>query len=79
MSLTRDHGDIVFQCDTDGCSETLETRTSNWPAARNLLRRAGWQPYPNPKGRAHSDSEWNHRCCECAKGAQLPLQRAGAR
>jgi hypothetical protein len=64
MSTTHDHGNIVFQCDGDRCRETLETNTSNFEAARNLLRRAAWRPY-KPAGAP----EWLHQCRGCARQA----------
>jgi hypothetical protein len=66
MSLTRDHGDIVFECDS--CRDTLETRTANFEAARNLLKRAHWQPY-----RRKDSDDWSHRCHACC----APLMRNG--
>jgi hypothetical protein len=63
MTITHDHGDIVFQCDTKGCRATLETNTSNFESARNVLRRAHWKPEKD-----RSSDEWRHRCAECQKG-----------
>lgn len=61
MSTTLDRGNHVFQCDEQRCGETLETSTSNFDAARNLLRRAGWKPYRLP-----SLDGWQHRCAQCS-------------
>jgi len=63
MSLSYDHGDIVFQCDTKGCREMIETYTSNWESARNALRRAHWKPNRDP-----ITQEYRHTCSECQKG-----------
>lgn len=57
--LDREHGDIVFRCDGQGCGEFLEAHTSNFDSARNLLRRARWRP------RKGQDSEWRHLCPDC--------------
>ena len=65
MSTTHDHGDIVFQCDAGRCRETLETNTSNFEAARNLLRRAGWAPRRRSNG--YGDAEWAHLCASCKR------------
>jgi hypothetical protein len=62
MSLTYDHGDIVFQCDAKGCRETLEANTSNFDSARNVLRRARWKPM-----RDRATDEWRHTCPGCQK------------
>jgi hypothetical protein len=61
MSTTRDHNDYVFQCDAPACREMLETSTSNFEAARNLLRRAGWKPI------RRSGDDWQHLCARCVK------------
>jgi hypothetical protein len=76
MSVTYDHGDIVFQCDS--CRETLETGTSNFDAARNLLRRAHWKPFRNSNPRG---DEWLHACaaCQSLPKPQLNLSSNGAR
>ena len=68
MSLTRDHNDIVFECDT--CNELLETGTSSWESARNILHRNDWRPYKVKEA-------WLHRCNECAwKHEQEQRKRA---
>lgn len=70
MSITYDHGDIVWQCDgvlpdlKKGfphilhCLEALETNTSNFDAARNTLTRQRWKAIK--KG-----LEWKHLCPSC--------------
>lgn len=65
MSTTQDHGDIVFQCDAEACREMLETGTSNFDAARNFLRRAGWKP--KRRGNGYGEDEWAHLCAGCLK------------
>jgi hypothetical protein len=66
MSLTKDHGDIVFQCDGKGCRETLETSTSNFDSARNVLTRNKWRPKKDP-----ATDVWLHFCTDCQKGPLL--------
>lgn len=61
MSTTQDHGDYVFECDTPRCGALLKTDTSNFEAARNLLRRRGWKPF-----KAAGREGWQHRCGDCA-------------
>ena len=61
MSTTKDHGDLVFQCDAPKCREVLETNTSNFESARNALRRARWRSF-KPAG----SDEWRHECRDCA-------------
>ncbi|MPZ58462.1 MAG: hypothetical protein GEU91_18610 [Rhizobiales bacterium] len=70
MSLTHDHGNIVFTCDGKGCGSYLETDTSNFDAARNVLKRNRWKPH-----RRNETSDWQHACPDC----QAPLLRNGAR
>lgn len=64
MSTTQDRGDHVFQCDVERCGETLETGTSNFEAARNLVRRAGWRPFQR-------NGRWLHRCAQCVKAGAV--------
>jgi len=56
--MDKQKGDFVFEC--DGCGETLVTHTSNFDAARNMLRLAGWQPRKNT-----TTQEWEHYCSSC--------------
>jgi hypothetical protein len=72
MSTTQDCGNHVFQCDEPRCGETLETAI-NFDAARNLLRRAGWQPYKLP-----GLDEWQHRCSACMQERARRAARNGA-
>lgn len=64
MSLTQDHGDFVFQCDGNACHENLETVTSNFASAQNVLHRHHWKA--NKQGQ-----EWKHFCPECQQGSLL--------
>jgi hypothetical protein len=66
MSLTTDRGDIIWQC--DDCKATLETNTSNFDAARNVLRRNGWNPYKRRIRQGNKviiAEEWSHVCLDC--------------
>lgn len=42
MSITHDHGDIVFLCDGNLCHRSIATETSNFDSALNLLKRRKW-------------------------------------
>lgn len=53
MSMTRDAGDITFQCDY--CHDDIETETSNFDRAREALLQAGWSPFKYL-------GEWLHFC-----------------
>jgi Fe2+ or Zn2+ uptake regulation protein len=57
--LDQQKGDFFFQC--DDCGEVLETKTSNFDAARNVLKREGWRAIK--VGEA-----WEHRCPQCSEG-----------
>jgi hypothetical protein len=66
MGLTHDRGDIIFQC--DACHDTLETNTSNFASARNVLTRNGWRPYKKRVRRGNQvviAEEWSHSCPDC--------------
>jgi hypothetical protein len=49
-------GDFVVEC--DGCGEVLETGTSNFEAARSVMRREGWKP-------TKIGDVWTHACPGC--------------
>jgi hypothetical protein len=54
--LDRQHGNIVFEC--DGCGDILDTETSNFNAARNMLKRDGWRAIK-------IGTDWQHYCTGC--------------
>ncbi len=56
MTMDRQKGDIVFEC--DGCGKVLETETADFDSAMNLLRRNRWKAVKVGAG-------WEHRCDEC--------------
>lgn len=56
MTLSYCKGDIIFSCDS--CPDAIETGTSNFEAARNVLYRQGWKAYK-------SGETWRHRCDTC--------------
>jgi hypothetical protein len=60
MSITRDYGEIVFECDSPNCLEFIETEAENWEVAKATFDRAGWMA-TNMRG------TWEHYCYDCAK------------
>jgi len=56
--LDRQKGNVVFEC--DGCDEVLETETSNFDAAVNMLNQEDW------RSRKVGDT-WEHYCLKCKK------------
>lgn len=62
MSLTHDHSNIIFECDS--CHDTVATEQSNIESALNVMRRKEWKPYKVA-------GEWKHRCPDCQKGSLL--------
>lgn len=62
MSITRDHGEIVLECDK--CSETIETGEEDFNAAWNEAKTQGWRAYKE-------DDEWCHSCPACVSGPRL--------
>lgn len=70
MTLTRDHGDFVLECDGVGCNTTLATNTSNFDAAMNVVRRNHWkaQKLTSQGGGGDSAQPWRHSCPDCQAG-----------
>lgn len=58
MSMTRDYGEIVFECDSDNCLEHIETGTEQWENAKQVFDRAGWRA-------VHMHGTWEHYCPTC--------------
>lgn len=58
MTIDNQYGNIVFSCDS--CGEVLETGTSDFGSARNMLRRASWKP-------KKIGDDWVHACPGCQK------------
>jgi hypothetical protein len=54
--LDRQKGNVVFQCDE--CGAVLDTNTSDFASARNLLKRERWV--------TEKDGDvWEHFCPDC--------------
>ena len=62
MSITRDHQDIVFLCDGDGCHESLNTMHSDWGDALADMKTQGWKS-------SKIAEDWSHFCPDCAEQA----------
>ena len=58
--IDRQRGDVVFEC--DGCGEVLETATSNFDSALNMMRREGWRA-------VCAGNVWSHFCASCGRKA----------
>ena len=56
MSITRDRGMVVFQCDE--CREILETETYEFFVAREEMMRKGWKA-------EKFCADWRHICPDC--------------
>jgi hypothetical protein len=54
--LDRQHGNVIFEC--DDCGEVLDTKTSNFEAAHNLMKRQGWAAQL-------VNEQWQHFCSQC--------------
>jgi hypothetical protein len=61
MSITRDYGQLVFECDAPDCLEVLETESETWEIAKSKFDKAGWQS-------KHFAGDWWHYCPECEVG-----------
>lgn len=57
MTVHQEADEIIFEC--DGCADTLETDTSNWDDALEVLRKDKWKAERKSSG-------WNHYCLRCA-------------
>ena len=57
--MTRDHGEIVFECDSPNCMEFIETDTEAWEVAKDVFDKSKWIA-TNMRG------EWEHYCPNCA-------------
>lgn len=58
MSITRDRGMVVFECDSAGCHEALDTGRYDFSDAVTEMNEKGW--------RSRKDGEaWKHTCPSC--------------
>jgi radical SAM protein with 4Fe4S-binding SPASM domain len=57
MSVTRDHGGIVFEC--DDCHDYVETFTGNWQEALDEMKANGFRSY------RRRPNMWFHFCEKC--------------
>lgn len=57
MTLSRDRGLIVFECDE--CGDTEETETRDFAEAREHIRAEGWTTQ-------RSGDDWLHVCRGCS-------------
>lgn len=58
MTLSRQYGLVVFEC--DDCGDALETETRDFHEALERLREEGWRTLPG-----RTDHEWRHKCGTC--------------
>lgn len=56
MSIDRQKGDIIFEC--DACGETFETNQADFNTGFGMIKRAGW------RARKIKDV-WSHYCDCC--------------
>jgi len=59
--LDRQHGEVVFECDS--CGETLTTGEDEFAQAMQLFRREGWRAVKDDE-----DDTWQHYCMRCKTG-----------
>ena len=58
--LEKQYGNIIFECDGWHCDENLETNTSDFGAAKNMLDRSRWRARKDDEA-----GEWRHYCPSC--------------
>lgn len=68
MSATRDHGDMVFECDK--CGEVYEAAESDFHVAWDEAKREGWRAFKNEES-----DEWCHSCPDCVNTRNLFVKR----
>lgn len=56
MTISRDHGDITFECDS--CADEYETHEDNFDIAWNMAKRDGWRA-------RKVGNVWQHFCEDC--------------
>lgn len=57
MSIERQHGEIIFECDE--CGDTLDTFTKRFDDALAVLNDAGWMA-------VKVDDHYEHVCDKCS-------------
>jgi hypothetical protein len=72
--LSNESGNFVFQC--NDCGEVLQTETSNFDAARNLLHQHRWRVITSEETPEEDLSKQNHEesrhfCPHCETGKAL--------
>ena len=58
MTVDRQHGKMVFSCDS--CSETIEPDDSTWAEAWSQVKAEGWTA-------RQIVGEWMHFCEKCSR------------
>lgn len=64
VTVDRQYNALIFMCDQQNsarCEEALETGESEWNAAMDALRGAGWRSFP-PRT---AGGNWVHCCPRC--------------
>lgn len=63
MSITRDHGVIIFMC--DGCDDELETGEDDWDMALSQMKVEGWVSRLEANPYRGKPEIWRHYCGDC--------------
>ncbi len=61
--IDRQHGYVVFECDT--CGESFDSETSDFDSAWNQAKRDGWRAVKLPAIGIRGETEWAHECPNC--------------
>lgn len=64
MSLTRDHGHIIFECD-NACGDTFESGSKSFEEALAAFRLEGWRVMQKPA------TVWRHFCSKSCEDEWL--------
>ena len=60
MTMTRDFGEITYECDGTDCLAKLDTFTEDWEVAEARRLRAGWEV-------RHMAGQAFHYCADCVE------------
>lgn len=60
MTVQREYGEIIFECDE--CGALLDTHTKDWQESKSVLERDNWS-----YARDDDTNEWLHFCETCSE------------
>lgn len=58
MTISREQGLVVFQCDGKRCAEVFETNDHDFPTALEIFQESNWNT-------RKVNNQWMHVCPDC--------------